>query len=399
MPTLEIVMPSLHPGQRAVLESTARFKVLACGRRWGKTLLGVALCTATGLEGGRAWWIAPSYKVANVGWRGLKQLAQQIPGCSIREVDRQIIYPGGGWAQVRSADDPQSLRGEGLDLAVFDEFAFTKFVAWTEAVRPALSDRHGKALFISTPKGHNGFWQLYIRGLPGPTKDDEWESFQFPSAANPFLPANEIEEQRTTTPERIFEQEYMAAFIDDAGGVIRRVMEAATATEQERIPGHEYAFGVDWGKHNDFTVISVLDVQLRQMVAFDRFNQIDYQVQLGRLEALYEQYKPKTIIAESNSMGEPLIEQLIRKGMPVQAFQTTNATKAEAIDALALAFEKGDIRILPDPTLIAELQSYEAERLPSGLLRYGAPEGMHDDCVMSLALAWQACAKKRWLVG
>ena len=88
-------------------------------------------------------------------------------------------------------------------------------------------------------------------------------------------------------------------------------------------------------------------------------------------------------------MGEPLIEQLQRAGLPVQPFQTTNATKTSALDALAPAFERGEIRILPDSVLIAELQAYEMERLPSGLLRYSAPDGMHDDCVMSLAMAWQ----------
>ena len=89
-------------------------------------------------------------------------------------------------------------------------------------------------------------------------------------------------------------------------------------------------------------------------------------------------------------MGEPLIEQLQRQGLPVAAFNTASATKTQAIEALALAFERGDLRILGDQTLIGELQAFEMERLPSGLVRYGAPEGMHDDMVMSLALAWTA---------
>ena len=97
-------------------------------------------------------------------------------------------------------------------------------------------------------------------------------------------------------------------------------------------------------------------------------------------------------------MGEPLIEQLQQDGLPVTPFVTTNATKAAAIEALSLAFERGEIEILNDPALIGELQAYEAKRLPSGLLRYGAPEGMHDDCVMALALAWQAVVSTPWLL-
>jgi hypothetical protein len=82
------------------------------------------------------------------------------------------------------------------------------------------------------------------------------------------------------------------------------------------------------------------------------------------------------------------VELLQRKGLPITPFVTTNATKASAIEGLSLAFERGEIKIIPDTTLIGELQAYEAQRLPSGALRYGAPEGMHDDTVMALALAW-----------
>jgi phage terminase large subunit-like protein len=172
--------------------------------------------------------------------------------------------------------------------------------------------------------------------------------------------------------------------------VMRRVLDCATALESDAQEGHEYCIGVDWGKSNDYTVLTVMDIAERRMVAMDRFNRIDYTVQRGRLEAMAGRYNPSVILAESNSMGEPIIEQLQRDGLPVRGFQTTNATKAQAIEALALAFERGDIAILNDPVLVGELQAYEMERLPSGMVRYGAPEGMHDDTVMSLALAWQA---------
>ena len=88
-------------------------------------------------------------------------------------------------------------------------------------------------------------------------------------------------------------------------------------------------------------------------------------------------------------MGGPVIEQLRRGGLPVTAFTTTNASKAAAIEALALAFERGTITIPNDPALLGELQAFEAKLLPSGMTRYAAPEGLHDDCVMSLALTWQ----------
>jgi len=110
--------------------------------------------------------------------------------------------------------------------------------------------------------------------------------------------------------------------------------------------------------------------------------------QLGRLRAMAAQWKPVAIIAEANAMGGPLVEQLQRENLPVMPFLTTNASKAMIIEGLALALERGEIRIPNDPVIIGELQAYEQERLPGGTFRYGAPAGVHDDIVMSLALAW-----------
>ena len=145
---------------------------------------------------------------------------------------------------------------------------------------------------------------------------------------------------------------------------------------------------------NDFTVLTVLDTTTKEVCYIDRFNQIDYVIQADRLAALANRFKPNGIIAESNSMGLPIIQQLQRRGVAVQPFQTTNASKDEAVRALQLAFEQGEIKIIADDILVGELQAYESKRLPSGLMRYEAPEGMHDDTVMSLAIAWQAVAQQ-----
>jgi hypothetical protein len=381
---------SPHAGQRRVHDDPARFKVLACGRRWGKTRLGVHECLDVASQGGRAWWVSPSYKTSEVGWRPLRDIGARA-GAEIRKVDRQINLSSGGSVTVRSADNPDSLRGEGLDFVVMDECAFIAAEAWIEALRPSLADRQGRAMFISTPKGHNWFWQLWQRGQDA--QDGEWASWTFPTSDNPYIAAEEIEAARAGSPERIYRQEYLAEFIDDAGGVFRRVMDAATATPQdEPIAGHAYAIGVDWGRHNDFTALTVLDVTTKEVVYVDRFTQIDYGIQISRLKALYDRFKPGSIEAEQNSMGEPLIEQLRRDGLPVRGFQTTNSTKELAIRALEGAFERDQIRIINDPVLIGELQSYEQEQLPAGRWRFTAPEGMHDDYVMSLAIVWYAVA-------
>jgi hypothetical protein len=267
-----------------------------------------------------------------------------------------------------------------------------KEAAWNEALRPALSDRKGGALFISTPKGRNWFWRLWARGQQG---NGGWHSWRFPTSSNPFIDQGEVDAAQENLPERIFQQEYLAMFIEDAGGVFRNVMPCVTASEQGKaLAGHNYTFGVDWGKHADFTVITVVDMTDRAVVSVDRFNQIDYHFQVQRLKVLCDKFKPDIIVAERNAMGDPLIEQLWREELPVRPFVTTNQSKAEVIERLALAFEKGDIAVLNDPALVSELQAFEMKRLPSGMFRYAAPDGMHDDCVISLALAWHGATPR-----
>lgn len=380
-----------HPGQLEVHNSDARFKVLSAGRRWGKTRLGVNECLDAASKGGRAWWVSPSYKTSEVGWRPLRQIARRIPNAEVRLVDRMVTLPGGGFVAVRSADNPDSLRGEGLDFVVMDECAFMQREAWTEAIRPALSDRLGKALFISTPKGRNWFWENYQRGING---EEGWQSWTFPTSSNPYIEASEIEAAKRDLPELIFRQEYLAEFVDDSGGVFRRVQEAAILEAQEPQPGRQYVAGVDVASSVDFTVVSVLDVESKEQVFMDRFNRVDYPVLIDRLESVYHRYHLTSMVVEANSIGRPVIDELVSRGLNIVPFTTTSATKQAIIQSLQSAFENGQIQVLNDPVLIGELLSFESKRNASGSFSYSAPSGMHDDCVMSLAIAWSGMQER-----
>ena len=380
-----------HSGQLEVHNSDARFKVLSAGRRWGKTRLGVNECLDAASKGGRAWWVSPSYKTSEVGWRPLRQIARKIPNAEVRLVDRMVTLPGGGFVAVRSADNPDSLRGEGLDFVVMDECAFMQREAWTEAIRPALSDRLGKALFISTPKGRNWLWEIYQRGVSG---EEGWQSWTFPTANNPYIAKEEIEAAKRDLPEIIFRQEYLAEFIDDQGGVFRRVQEAAVLSPQEPQPGRQYVAGVDVASSIDFTVVSVLDAESKEMVYMDRFNRVDYPVLINRLESVYHRYNLTSMVVESNSIGRPVIDELVTRGLNIVAFTTTSATKQAIIQNLQSAFENGLILVLDEPVLVGELLSFESKRNASGSFSYSAPDGMHDDCVMSLAIAWSGMQER-----
>ena len=384
-----------HPAQAQVHNSPARFRVLSAGRRFGKTRLGVMECLEVAAKGGRAWWVAPSYKISEVGWRPLKRISKRIPGAEVRLNDREVILPNGGAVAVRSADSEGGLRGEGLDFVVFDECAFMRESAWTEEVRPALADKLGRALFISTPKGRNWFWNAYMRGVQA---QDGWAAFSFPTSANPFIPPSEIESARRDLPELIYQQEFLAAFVDFEGSVFRRIQEAATLEPLEApAPGRQYLAGVDVAAAVDYTVCTIFDAQSKSMVYMDRFNRVDYGVLEDRLAALAARWKLKSLTVETNSIGQPVIDRLNNRGLPIIPFTTTSATKQTAITALQAAFEHGEIKIANYPVLVGELLSFEGKRSPSGSFTYSAPAGLHDDCVMSLAIGWSAISNPVWL--
>lgn len=382
-PTRIIRLPELHPGQMEVAKSSARYRVVAAGRRWGKTRLGAVLCIKAGLQGKHAWWVAPSYPIARIGWRLLRDLGEQLGG-KVRESELMIEWEQTrGWVQVKSADDPNSLRGEGLDLVVEDEAGYQEERAWVEALRPALADRGGKALFISTPAGMNWFWEVWKRGQD---EDPEWKSWQLPTSSNPFIKPDEIESARKSLPERIFAQEFEAQFSSEAGAVFRGIGEAATQQPEQPVKGHVYVVGCDWGKFNDFSVFSVIDATTKRQVWQDRSNRLDYTVQARRLRSLCERYKPAGVVAEANAMGTAVIEHL--RGLPVVAWTASAASKAAMIEQLMLAFEEGTLKVLKDPVLIGELQAFQSKRSVSGLMHYGGPDNGHDDTVIALGLAW-----------
>lgn len=371
-----------------VIREARRFNVVNCGRRFGKSTLGLNRIADPATLTYPTAWFAPSYKLMIEIWREALTLLRPIIRRKNQQ-ERRIEFVTGGLLEFWSLDNPDAARGRRYRRLIVDEAALVRNLVdvWNLALRATLVDYAGDAYFLSTPKGRNGFWQLWQWGQDPAMV--EWRSWQMPTSTNPKIRPAEIEAMRLGMPERVFAQEIEARFLEDAGSVFRRVVDAATAVALDGpVENGNYVMGVDFARSSDFTVLTVVDLNTHELVYLDRFNQIDYAVQIGRLRACYERFRPHIIIAEQNSMGGPLVETLQQQGLPVQGFVTTNATKKQIVDSLALAFERGDIRILPDPVLIGELQAFEMDRLPSGLIRYGAPNGQHDDCVMSLALAW-----------
>jgi len=366
-----------------------RRNVICCGRRFGKNILMQDFAVETGLaHQSPVGWGAPIYKQMLDDYRTLSNILAPVTNRRSGS-EMRIELVGGGSIEFWSLDKPDSIRGKKYRRFIVNEAAFVANLMDIRnfIIMPTLIDMQGDEYYGGTPKGMNGFYALFNQ------TGKDWARWQMSSYVNPHIPPTELDALKDTMTERAYQQEIMAQFIEDGGGVFRGVRAAAVLQPAEPQEGGQYVIGVDWGRTNDATVFVVLDADTKHMVAMDRMTDTDYASQRGRLRALAERYNDAPILAEANSIGQPNIEALQNMGLSVQGFQTTNATKAKAVQALELAFERGDIQILADELLINELMAFQSERLPSGLIRYGAPEGIHDDTVIALALAWQAVSR------
>lgn len=395
MPEYTVQMNRLHPKQAEIVNSPFRFRVLACGRRFGKTEQAVYEMCHRALRGEKCAYFAPNYKMTQETWRQVFWRMKPVIAHSSKTEGRMEFITGGTvefWSL--STTSAETVRGRKYHFAVIDEAAMVVNLegVWEEVIRPLLVDYRGGALFCSTPKGRNGFWQFFQFGIDPAKK--EWQAWNFPTTANPYINAEEVEQARITTVERRFRQEYLAEFVEDAGSVFRgvpavSVLQPASARPQ----AHRLSMGIDWGRDIDFTTISVIDATTNQQLYLDRFNQVSWSLQRGRVMQAYEQWKPDVVFAEANSMGGPVIEALQAEGLPIQPFTTSAASKPPLIEGLALAIERQEVYLLDDPVQKHELMSYEMTRTPSGHYVYGAPPGGHDDTVIGTALAWHGAAQ------
>ena len=221
-----VYLPKPLPHQIPVLGSSARMKVVCCGRRWGKSKAGLLACVEGhgppgchkgAIEGGEIWWVAPSFTIASMIWRDLKHALRDAWSAK-NEVDRRIELESGGSISVRSADNPDSLRGVGLDGVVIDEAAFCNQETWTEALRPALADKQGWAMFISTPCGQNWFYDLWNRAQTA----DDMGAWQRSTSDNPIIPPSELEAAKIELGPYTYSQEFDAQFVTPDGALFKR---------------------------------------------------------------------------------------------------------------------------------------------------------------------------------
>lgn len=389
MSSLIIKLNDPHPAQWEMIRTAKRFNVLVCGRRLGKTALGIDRLAQPEVMTLPTAWFSPIYRDMLEVWRECVKIFKPVTA-RVSSSDKRIELIPGGVIEFWSLENEDAGRGRKYKRVIIDEAAKAPYLqaAWEQAIRPTLTDYKGDAWFLSTPKGRNYFWRLYQRALDG----GEWQTWHYPTVSNPFIDPAEVEAAKYDLPESIYRQEYLAEFLENEGAVFRNIDACMGAVEGKKHTGHRIIMGVDWGKQNDFTAISIGCADCKVEIAIDRFNQIDYTFQRERLKVLQNKYNASVILAEQNSIGDPVIEVLQREDLPVKPFQTTASSKPPLIENLALIFERAEWQFLPNAVWRGELEAYERTiSAITGRSSYSAPEGSHDDTVMARALmTWQA---------
>jgi len=211
-------MIQLKSPQWTVFNCDSRFRILVAGRRFGKTYLAqVELCRSAWATGRLSWYVAPTYKQAKrIAWKPLKQMTRPYWASKPNETDLRIELVTGGTICLRGADNYDSLRGDGLDFLILDEYASIARQAWTEVLRPALADKQGRALFIGTPRGYNHFYDLYSAVQDQP----QWTTFQFTTEQGGNVSTGELESATRELDERTYRQEFQASFENLSIGMV-----------------------------------------------------------------------------------------------------------------------------------------------------------------------------------
>lgn len=388
----------LHKGQRRVANDIiccdAKYNAIRCSRQFGKTYLGEQLLIYFSInkplnktETGKCvnMWVSPTYAQAK---KVFKSVSYAIAGTklmrSAHKSDLIITLSNGVEMHFKGVDKPDNIRGASVSYMFCDEFAFYKTEAWNEVLRPMMNVQGIRAFFFSTPKGkHNDFYAIDM------SKGDKYSSHYGNYKENPYYDISEVEDAKMRLPSAIFKQEYEGEYIDDGGQVFENIKKNCTITEWEEYDSNKsYYAGIDWGRKSDKSVLTIVDntgkiVYISAMVHTTwEYIYTSFAIDLERYNAY--------CMAECNSIGDVLNEALRNNYSNVEDFLTTNHSKNKIILQTNLSFNANVLQIPTIefyPDVFDECSIFEMNQGGTGVIKYSAPSGMHDDHVMSLCIA------------
>jgi hypothetical protein len=333
------------------------------------------------------WIVYPTYGEAKDAiWKDPNMLFRVIPPSLIartNETELTLYLHSGSILCLKGADNPDSLRGSGPYGIGFDEFDTMKYETWG-IVEPILRANGGWAWFCGTPKGKRSLYDLHNKGCSG---NPEWKSFLLKASQSGIIAKDQLIASRESMSQALYNQEWECEFLEGEGSVFRHVRDVCDALPKKPIEGHTYVMGVDLAKVRDFTVITVYDRESNRQVYQDRFQTFEWPFQKTKIKAISDHYNQALVMLDATGLGDPIADDLTRAGVPVEPFKITEQTKKDIIEKLSVWIEQKQLHMISTEDTLIEFDNFSYEIGPTGRIRYNAPEGYHDDIVISQALA------------
>ncbi len=401
----QLVLPCTMT-QLQVFASRCKYQSLFTTRRWGKTTfacLKVIDKVKRANPLGLIWWVAPTYKQCKKPFRTLLSALHRAGLLKGYSRGAMTLITVTGWTiEFRSAEVPDNLRGEGVDLLIIDEQGQVSDEAWDECLFPTLADTDGDFLGIGTPKGRRGWAYKRFRIGMDPAQQKLYYSKRFTAYDAIFIPPAFLAEAKKNMPGKAFQQEFMAEFLDALGVVFENLREAPRL---EVMKGEGVGVGADWAKKKDWTWFVATGERSGCIVDYMRLPQLlPYKRQVEALVAFTQRIEKRghsirRLVHDQTGVGEG-VDELLR-GSPLkkkfEGLTFTYNTKKDLVEEGIVAFEAGKLGLPegfenePDgERLLREHEDYSLEITKTGRVLYGAPDGLHDDAVVATLLSNRA---------
>jgi hypothetical protein len=392
---VEYERPPLTSYQLEIIDSPKRFIVVLAGTKTGKsTVAAVALAEAALLTGGpgkRYLWASPSYKQSRMIFDKFR-FELVAPGLydKVNESDLEITLINGAILTFRSTENVDAVYGFEYEFVIYDEFTRGRPESWT-AIRSTITATGAKVILIGNSKGGTRNWGSQLAAKAQSEHYDPKSAYGFfritayQAAAAGVVSLEEIEQAQRDLPEAVFNELFLAEISEDGSNIFgfKHIDKCIgeLSTKDAVCYGIDLARGRKEG--SDHTVVIGLDAD-GAVCHFQRF-QYDWEYQLEKIKMLPN---GKRIRIDATGSGDAPAEILAKHFPLLDPFVFTQKSKQQIIEGLAIGIQQGKIKF-PDGLIVDELKNLETSFTRSGV-SFSAPPGLHDDCVMSLALAWSA---------
>lgn len=381
MEEIEYIRPKLTSYQRDILDAKERYTITAASTKTGKTASHIIWLFEQALqlkENQSVWWVAPVYQQAEIAFRRMKSQVSHKGFFQSNESKLVLTLPNGARIEFKSAEKPDNLYGDDVYAAVFDEASRAREESWF-ALRSTLTATRGKCKLIGNVKGKKNWF--YILGERARQGEQDYRYFKitaYDAAKEGILSFEEIEQAKRDLPKHVFDELYLAEPADDKSNPFG--LENIEKCIKPIQPSQVVAYGVDLAKYTDWTVITGLNAN-NEVAFIERF-QADWALTTEKIVSIIGN---TPAVMDSTGVGDPIVEQIQRRCQRVKGFKFTSISKQQIMENLVAHCHQQKIFFPLDP-IGYEMQNIEYEYSRTGI-RYSAPSGLHDDCVMSLALA------------